>query len=245
MKIKLGGLWYLPALLSDWYNERLSIRYTHTIMAINERDQVKIEKIYKRHVDGICSTIWFEDSDLIKIKDNTPLSKPLEVLFFGAWFNANIAGITWFIRKVLPLATIRLTVAGRGMEKLRETYAESEKLCILGTVKDIGEVCLSADCVVAPIFDGSGMKVKTGEALRYGKTVVATSEAFTGYHITNGLEGYICETADEFLKAFDEIAKRQKTKVNMASFRYSREYLSKSVARRKLQSILSLPCSVV
>ena len=225
MKIRLGGLQYIPALISDWYNERLSVKYADTLAAINERDKAELEKIYKRPVDGICSTIWFEDDELLEIQDDTPLSKPLEVLFLGAWFYANTDGITWFIQKVLPLASIRLTVAGKGMERLRETFAESDKLRIPGTVKDVGEVYRRADCVVAPIFDGSGMKVKTGEALRYGKTVVGTCEAFTGYDITDGLEGYICETADEFLKAFDEIARRQKTKVNNASLNYSREYL--------------------
>jgi glycosyltransferase involved in cell wall biosynthesis len=244
MKIRLAGPQYIPGLFSDRYNERLSVKYADTLIAINERDKLKLEKIYKRPIDGILSTIWFEDDELVEIQDNTPVSKPLEALFLGAWFYANTAGITWFIQNVLPLAAIRLTVAGKGMEKLRGLFAESEKLRIIGTVKDIEKVYRFADCVIAPIFDGSGMKVKTGMALRYGKTVVGTREAFTGYHITHGQEGYVCETVNEFLKAFEEITKLQETKVNRASFRYSREHLSKSAALEKLQNIFSLPFPV-
>lgn len=240
MRIRIGGLQYIPALISDWYNESLSVKYAHKIIAINDRDKIEIEKIYKRSIDGVYSTIWFEDSELLDIKDDMPLSKPLEVLFLGSYFYANVAGITWFIQKVLPLANIRLTVAGKGMEKLRETYTENDKLHIFGTVETVDEVYGRADCVVAPIFDGSGMKVKTGEALRYGKTIVGTHEAFTGYQITHGLEGYICETAADFLKAFDKITEGQKTKVNSASFNYCKKYLSKSIALKELLNILSL-----
>jgi hypothetical protein len=238
MKIRLAGLQYIPALIADWYNERLSVKYAHKLIAINERDKIKLEKIYKRSIDGILSTIWFDDLDLFDIKDATPLSKPLEVLFLGSWFYANIAGISWFIKNVLSVANIRLTVAGKGMEKLREAYQESEKLCIFGSVRTLEDVYGRTDCVIAPIFDGSGMKVKVGVALRYGRTVVGTPEAFMGYPITNGLEGYICETADDFLKAFDVIAKWQKTKVNRASFEFCKRHLSKSLALEKLQKIL-------
>lgn len=37
--------------------------------------------------------------------------------------------------------------------------------------------------MVMPIFSGSGMKVKTAEALMYGKFLIGTKEAFEGYEI--------------------------------------------------------------
>ena len=34
-----------------------------------------------------------------------------------------------------------------------------------------------------PIFEGSGMKLKTCEALMFGKNIIGTPEAFAGYDI--------------------------------------------------------------
>jgi glycosyltransferase involved in cell wall biosynthesis len=235
--MRIQGLHYLPAFLSSWYNEKLTAQYSDICIAINERDKDIIEKKYKRIVDGMLPP-WYEEYIIPEESKMAPVSKPLKVLFFGSWFFANIAGIKWFIQNVLPLADIQLIVAGRGMEALRDFYPESEKLLIGGTVKDPEEVYSNADCVAAPIFDGSGMKVKTGEALRYGKTVVGTREAFTGYHITNGLEGYICEAADEFVMAFKKISDGQPMKVNEASYLYFKEHLSKQAAIKKLKVLL-------
>lgn len=47
----------------------------------------------------------------------------------------------------------------------------------------MAEYIYNADFLIAPIFEGSGMKLKTAEALMYGKTVFGTTEAFEGYDV--------------------------------------------------------------
>jgi len=237
-RVKLEGILYLTQWLAAYRNERDAMRYSDIKIAINSRDKTELERIYKMPVDAVYSSIWFYDVPATE-ENSKPLSKPLEVLFFGSYFYANIAGIGWFIEKVLPGADIHLTVAGRGMEELRKRYRQSEKLRITGTVEDPAALYAAADCVVVPVFDGSGMKVKTGEALRYGKTVAGTKEAFTGYAITNGAEGYVCETADDFIRAFKRISAEQETKYNPASAAYCEKYLSKEAAASFYQSIIN------
>ena len=53
----------------------------------------------------------------------------------------------------------------------------------------------------APIFDGSGMKTKVAEALMYGKKVVGTPEAFSGYEDIVKKAGWVCTTAVDFVAA--------------------------------------------
>jgi glycosyltransferase involved in cell wall biosynthesis len=108
---------------------------------------------------------------------------------------------------------------------------------VIGTVDNLDEVYARCDCVVSPIFHGSGMKVKTADAFRHGKTVVGTPESFTGYHITNKKEGYICKTAGEFLQAFKEVAGSQKKKINRAAVSYFHQYLSKTYALNSYMNI--------
>jgi glycosyltransferase involved in cell wall biosynthesis len=68
-------------------------------------------------------------------------------------------------------------------------------------VEDLADLYRRADFVVAPIFSGGGMKVKTAEALSYGKTVVGTPEALRGYEVTEGREAFIRKDADGFVEA--------------------------------------------
>jgi hypothetical protein len=235
--IRIQGIQYLSMLYASWYNEKLAVRYSDMAIAINERDKNIIEKKYKRHIFSILAP-WYEDYGIRDEYKAMPVSYPLQVLFLGSWFYANVAGIKWFIDKVLPKVNIKLTVVGRDMEKLKYYYLENDKLTILGTVQNIDDVYNQADCVVAPIFDGAGMKIKTGDALRRGKTVVGTREAFTGYDITHGVEGYICETIEDFIVSFDEIPVKHRTKINMASYGFFKKNLTKSIAVEKMKTII-------
>ena len=61
-----------------------------------------------------------------------------------------------------------------------------------------------ADAMVMPIFVGDGMKVKTAEALMYGKPMFATDEALEGYDV-EGISGiYRCNSAKEFIDMINE-----------------------------------------
>lgn len=237
-QVRILGPQFFPKVICAWLNEKQAVRYSDILTAINERDKNIIEKKYGGHVSGIIYP-WYNGGNLSN--ELLPISNPLEVLFMGAYtHHANIAGIAWFIEKVLPRTDIHLTIAGREMEKLRKIYPASNKLQIVGSVDNVECVYRNADCVVAPIFDGSGMKIKTGEALSYGKTVVGTSEAFMGYNITRGLEGYICETVNDFSRAFAEIAANQRSKTNIASYNYFKLYLSKEAAVKIFKDVLDL-----
>jgi glycosyltransferase involved in cell wall biosynthesis len=224
---------------SNAYNEARAARHSDVLIAINERDKTIIEKMYKRRVDHI-HTVWLEDYPLPPEEEAPVVESPLEVLFVGSWFYANVAGITWFIKKVLPKTAIHLTVAGNKMEKLRVN--QSGKLSVIGTVDNLDELYSACDCVVAPIFHGSGMKVKVAEAFRHGKTVVGTPESFTGYRVTDKKEGYICRTADEFAGAFEEIAGSRRKKINTAAAAYFRNYLSKTYAVNNFSNIVNDIC---
>jgi glycosyltransferase involved in cell wall biosynthesis len=45
------------------------------------------------------------------------------------------------------------------------------------------------------------MKTKIAEALMYGKKIVGTPEAFSGYEEIADRAGWVCESADDFVDA--------------------------------------------
>ena len=63
------------------------------------------------------------------------------------------------------------------------------------------------------------MKVKTCEALMYGRNILATSEAVEGYDIDMTKAGALCNTAKEFIEAIQRFSNIQVSRFN----EYSRQ----------------------
>jgi glycosyltransferase involved in cell wall biosynthesis len=139
-----------------------------------------------------------------KVKEN--LSKHY-ILFVGSYFKPNIEGISWFANKVASNINISVLVVGKDMERINGLNFPSN-VKIIGGVEDLGEYYQASMAVIMPIFSGSGMKVKTAEAMMYGKPIIGTDEALRGYEI-DSIEGvYRCNSEDDFIKAIDDVIRK-------------------------------------
>jgi glycosyltransferase involved in cell wall biosynthesis len=87
------------------------------------------------------------------------------------------------IRAVLP--RVRLSVIGRAVPRLGDDPAR-EGIDVVGYVPDVRPEILRAAVFVAPTRIGSGMRVKTLEALALGRPVVATSVGCAGIDVRAG-----------------------------------------------------------
>lgn len=188
------------SLNSVWHNESYSLLYSDCCIFINQRDKLELQKIYK--ITPIYSAIvpvTLEDKykSCANIDDNR--SKPIYT-FLGSYFAPNISGIKWFIDNVFPFVEIKLRIVGKGMDKLK-LEIEDKNIEIYSDVLDLSSLIKDSDYMLYPIFKGSGMKVKTCEALMYGKNIIATSEAFSGYEVDYSKVGACCNTAEEFINS--------------------------------------------
>ena len=101
------------------------------------------------------------------------------------------------------------------MENYRAEFEKySDKVHTIGTVSSLKEWYVDADLVVAPIFEGGGMKVKTAEALSYGKHFIGCTESLEGYwedmpDVIRDEKVFKCDTPQEFAKAIDRAAKSE------------------------------------
>ena len=120
----------------------------------------------------------------------------------------------WFIERILPQVNAKLIVVGANMDK--SSFKNNEKLEIHGFVDDLGEYYRNCDVVIAPIFEGSGMKTKTTEALMWGKYIIGTNESFCGFAIDDSI-GLICHTEDDFVKGINRISNEGVCRFNVAS----------------------------
>ncbi len=102
------------------------------------------------------------------------------LLFVGSRFFANEEGVDWFLERVMPGVSpdIDFRVVGTICDALRDRTLLRMSIWRAGW-SILPLVCQRNGCGV-PIFTGSGMKTKTIEALRFGRRVLGTKEAFVG-----------------------------------------------------------------
>ena len=180
-------------------NEKKSFENSDKIIVLNDRENKLLQKFYKCSADAEIP-ISIEDKFIMRNK-NKEEKEDIKIIFVGvADFFPNIQGIRFFIDKVLPMLRVKLYVIGRNMEKYKYEFEKlNSNVNVLGTVDDLEEYYSKCNAVIAPIFSGGGMKVKTAEALMYAKTIFGTNEAFEGYDIDISKVGALCNSAEEFI----------------------------------------------
>ncbi len=196
----------LAVLIINFLAERAAVCFSDKRICLSERDSHLLKRLYGKGATHIAP-IALED----KILDSSITEYPVQIegyaLFVGGNFYANRVGITWFVKKVAPRVNIKICVVGKGMENMRAELQIPGRVDVIGTVANLSEWYLNALFVIAPIFDGSGMKTKVAEALMYGKKVIGTPEAFSGYEHVIGRAGWCCSSPSDFIYAIDVACK--------------------------------------
>jgi len=222
-------------ILLAYISESLICKYSDKIIALNQRDEIQISSIYKRTPDiqipisleNKYNNISSETSSCVKIG-----------LFVGSFFFPNIHGVKWFIINVLPYVNMKLVIVGKDMDQLKHSILvkDSPNIEIHSSVPNLTEYYEKADFVVLPIFLGGGMKVKTAEALMYGKFLIGTREAFVGYEIGENI-GFCSETPDGMINNINNFNK--KLKYNIESKQLFLEKYSFESTLNKFQLLFS------
>ncbi len=178
--------------------ERMSILKSDRLICLNKRDSERLNDIYGKRADAIIP-ISFEDICKSEAPDMAdPYQKYPAGIMVGSLKADTFEGIKWFCDNVAPFIHAMFYIIGKGFENVKHEL-ERENVVVIGTVDDLSAYYYYADFVCLPILSGAGMKVKTAEALMYGKYVFGTSEAFEGYELDYGCAGGLCNSKDEFI----------------------------------------------
>jgi glycosyltransferase involved in cell wall biosynthesis len=192
----------VAVLIANYLAERKSVRSSDKLVSLSNRDSLQLEALYGRKATHIVPMALQDQLQAPGSLRMRPDLKPERyALFVGGVFYANQAGITWLVEQVVPRIDIKICIVGRGFEGLRETLERPGKVEVIGAVDSLSDWYLNAEFVVAPIFDGSGMKTKVAEALMFGRQIIGTPEAFSGYERIASQVGVVCSGEDEFVAA--------------------------------------------
>jgi glycosyltransferase involved in cell wall biosynthesis len=234
---RVKSLKALAIFMVNYLAEKKSVKYSHRILCINERDSQLLEKTYGKPATDIYPMSLADtlpnDYESLPTVINEPFA-----LFVGGDFYANRVGVFWFVENVVPHIKLKTYIVGKGFERYKRKLEINEKVIVVGEVESLTQWYHDANFVIAPIFDGSGMKTKVAEALMYGKKVIGSKEAFVGYEDFIDMAGTVCDTVEDFVSVINSSGLSIENSFDLELRKIYEENYSNNAAKSRLKNIL-------
>jgi sugar transferase (PEP-CTERM/EpsH1 system associated) len=176
------------------YERRVAESFDHSIF-ITEAEE-KIFKGKNPHIKNISVISNGVDLDYFSAgvsQEQPTRNQPAEtsdhqpvIVFTGAMdYYANIDGVVWFTKEVLPLIkreipNVQFFIIGSNPTKEVIELSGNDGVTVTGYVPDTREYLRKATVVVVPLRIARGIQNKILEAMAMGIPVVATPQAFEG-----------------------------------------------------------------
>lgn len=183
------------------------------------------------------------DYDVVKEIDNSRIV-PHTILVVGSDNPLNVHGLKEFYKNAWPYIRSKspdavLRIAGKIGNQLK---FDDEQLQIVGWVEDLDEEYLKAAVVINPTVAGTGLKIKSVEALCKGKPLVTTPNSAEGLFFTGDPPFIVCNNWGEFAKVVLMLleSEDQRLKLQKRALQYARDNFSSEIyapLSQKLRSI--------
>ena len=222
-RIKDAPKWkvhYLLELKRGISQEKVTTSVVDECWIFHTADAVRFKRHYGRNADAMIPVASFVPSEDDMNKAVTNADETKTILFVCSKYYVNIDGFRWFYSNVVPglKGRYKIQLVGNGTDAL-ENLKSDARIDIVGEVESMTDYYKNADIVIAPVFDGGGMKIKTLEAIAYGKCFVSTSESLNGYWecIPENIRGLLicnCNITEEWTSACNKMIESTICKFN-------------------------------
>lgn len=172
-------------------------------------------------------------------------SDSTDLLFVGQNTDFNCAAIKWFLEEVWPFIAhlrYRVRIVGAVDTRVREVWPalhQEFRSMFAGPVPELGPTYHGARCVFAPMVSGTGISIKTIEALALAKPFVGTSKAFRGMPMEvieeAGLHAH--DTPQEFADAISRTLADQQLAGSRSSAAFTRLFSNQASFTARDRSI--------
>ncbi|GAB5539133.1 MAG: glycosyltransferase family 4 protein [Salibacteraceae bacterium] len=145
-------------------------------------------------------------------------------VFFGGTLNwmPNLDGITWFMKTIWPdvkaaIPEAELVVCGSGASKpLIDHFRRTKGVDYKGFVPDVEDVMKECRCAIVPLRFGSGMKIKTLDALYRGLPLLSTETGVEGIDLQNGIHAIVTSSENQWISSLTTLLKDPKAGSDMS-----------------------------
>jgi glycosyltransferase involved in cell wall biosynthesis len=174
------------------------------IIAIQKEEEKYFSKITNKKIVTIGHNV-----NAVNILRNK--EKPKNILFVGSINPGNKYGLENFIKKIFPellkeFPHLKLFVAG----SIGHIIENNQSIIKLEKTIKLEDIYNASDIVINPVCLGTGLKIKSIEAMAFGKALVTTPHGVEGLIVTDKMPFLICKNDDEFVKNIKKLLKDEK-----------------------------------
>jgi glycosyltransferase involved in cell wall biosynthesis len=209
--------------LARW-EKRIS-RSVNGVLAISEEDRQWFEPLQPRTT---AIGIPFDPQMVFQ-----PIGGPPQFHYLASFdWIPNREGLVWFLEQVWPkyleqVPEAEFHLAGRGLPSNLLTQLP-RGVCYHGVVEDPLAFSAAHGALVVPLWVGSGLRIKVGQALAWGIPIVSTSIGVEGYALAHGREFLRADTPEEWLMSMVQLGENQPLQAQMskAAVAYAQKHLT-------------------
>ncbi len=169
------------------------------VFTLNYKDKSLLQesKLNIKKLDFICP--YYD-----KMYDCEPTLKDKNLIFYGAMDRQeNYDTCIWFIENVLYKLIkldneFKFYIVGNKPNKSLLKY-KCENIVITGFVTDVKKYLEKSLCMVAPLVNGAGIKIKILEAMSAGCVILTNEIGIEGIPAVNGKHYIHCEKPNEYI----------------------------------------------
>ncbi|WP_040517124.1 glycosyltransferase family 4 protein [Gracilimonas tropica] len=196
--------------LKAFYYDQYKLMKKYEVKAMSSVDAVTAitrfdKELYLEHLPDLTCHVSPAGAEIPK-----PLGIKREknkILAISNWrWKPNYDGLKWFLEKIWPdlialKPDLKLFVAGEGLNNRFQRKFAHSSIQFLGFVDNLEPLRQSSSLFIAPLFSGSGMKLKVIEGMASGLPIITTKIGAEGIEIKNGTHYVEANSKKDFLNA--------------------------------------------
>lgn len=180
--------------------EAKGLNRAETILAIQENEAIFYRHLTTRKILAVYSYFPVHD---------TPFTGKKTLLFMAGKNIHNQEAITTFIEKVFrPLKQvhpeIKLLIGGSICKIINRTFRE-DSIEFFDEVNDLYDFYSLGDIFINPTLNGTGLKIKTFEAMSFGKVVISHPHNTLGIYKKEQAPILLAETSKDYIDHLDSL----------------------------------------
>ncbi|MFD0933336.1 glycosyltransferase [Psychroflexus salinarum] len=193
--------------------EKRLLNMADLVIAISKRDRLIFENLPLTDAKVIDLYPVIKPRRIINEEFITQKVESNTIIFVGSNYRPNVYGLEWFLDQVWPLLyprenNVRLKVIGNVKKYIRPEFLDfDDHIEFLGFVEDLSIHYDEAKLAITPLREGSGVKIKSIEAIEYGLPIISTSVGAQGLDHFAGSGIKIEDSPSSFAKSILDLFK--------------------------------------
>jgi len=193
-----------PEVTYKWYSfskedEAAALDRADTIVAITSKEQKYFQTLTQKPVTVVShiENKQFINKEILELKT---------IGFIGGGNDVNIVAINHFLKKFYQLSehhqTLDIVIAGQICDHIQITHP---RLHLWGKIPSVHQFYQEVDLVINPLMFGTGLKIKSIEALSFGVPIISTRIGFEGIESRHAY--HQCDNIEILIQNIDHIKK--------------------------------------